>query len=148
MESWTKPFSFIFVFYSLQSACTGFLNGKSGKGLKFLFFSLCGNISISYIIGTQLYCHFFFFFFLSNRSFKMNNLPSFLLVCLSLLKCMRYPSSISEKVSISFISNFRHGIQNWKDLQNHGLKHVCGSMGLQASFHLLDRIWGHTGEGI
>lgn len=60
---------------------------------------------------------------------------------------MRYTPSISKEVSLSFLSNCRHGTPNWRDLQSRGLKPVYGSMGLQAFFHQLDRIWGHTGAG-
>jgi len=50
-------------------------------------------------------------------------------------------------MSVSFLSNFRHGTRNWRDLQRRGLKPACGSMGLQAFFHQSGRIWGPTGEG-
>lgn len=59
----------------------------------------------------------------------------------------RYAPNISKKISLSCLSNFRHGTQNWRDLQSHGLKPVSGNMDQQAFFHQLDRIWGHTGEG-
>lgn len=81
----------------------------------------------------------------SNRSFK--NGQSFFFLLLLFLFSMRYTPSISKEVSLSFLSNCRHGTQNWRDLQRRGLKPVYGSMGLQAFFHQLDRIWGHTGAG-
>lgn len=50
-------------------------------------------------------------------------------------------------VCVLFCVPCRHGMWSWRDLQNPGLKHVCGNMDLQACCPPLDRIWEHTGEG-